>query len=109
MTHEARLVKMAAFFAGDDRAACLAGADAHVLLRELVTLVRGECPSVLNEDSGGDGALSYKIDKLLAGAGADALRDVKEIAEAVHYYTGEDVDALVLRYRDEHAPTEPTR
>lgn len=28
MTHEARLVKMAAFFAGDDRAACLAGADA---------------------------------------------------------------------------------
>ena len=42
-------------------------------------------------------------------AGADALRDVKAIAEAVHYYTGEDVDALVQRYRDEHAPTEPTR
>ena len=44
-----------------------------------------------------------------ARAGADALRREKEIAEAVHYYTGEDVDVLVLRYRDEHAPTEPTR
>ncbi len=34
-------------------------------------------------------------------AGAETLRREKEIAEAVHYYTGEDVDELVQRYRDE--------
>lgn len=34
-------------------------------IRELVTLVRGECPSLLDEDSGGDGRLSLAIDALL--------------------------------------------
>lgn len=37
------------------------------LLGELTALVRGECPSLLNEDSGGDGALSVKIDLFLKG------------------------------------------
>lgn len=36
------------------------------LLRELVALVRGECPSLLNEDSGGDVRLSMAIDAALA-------------------------------------------
>ena len=36
------------------------------LLRELVTLVRGECPALLNEDSGGDARLSLAIDDALA-------------------------------------------
>lgn len=36
------------------------------LLRELVTLVRGECPALLNEDSGGDARLSMAIDDALA-------------------------------------------
>ncbi len=35
-------------------------------LAELVALVRGECPSLLNEDSGGDAALSIAIDEVLA-------------------------------------------
>lgn len=35
-------------------------------LRELTAMVRGECPSLLNEDSGGNGDLSYQIEKLLA-------------------------------------------
>ncbi len=35
------------------------------LLRELVALVRGECPSLLNEDSGGDAKLSCDIDAAL--------------------------------------------
>ena len=35
------------------------------LLRELVALVRGECPSLLNEDSGGDAKLSCDIDEAL--------------------------------------------
>lgn len=35
-------------------------------LRELTAIVRGECPSLLNEDSGGNGELSYEIDTLLA-------------------------------------------
>ena len=36
------------------------------LLRELVTLVRGESPALLNEDSGGDARLSLAIDDALA-------------------------------------------
>lgn len=36
------------------------------LLRELAALVRGECPSLLNEDSGGDVRLSMAIDDALA-------------------------------------------
>lgn len=34
-------------------------------LRELAAMVRGECPSLLNDDSGGDGNLSLLIDDLL--------------------------------------------
>lgn len=34
-------------------------------LDELVAQVRGECPSLLNEDSGGDGDLSIEIDEAL--------------------------------------------
>lgn len=37
-------------------------------LRELTAMVRGECPSLLNEDSGGNGELSCEIDALLASA-----------------------------------------
>ena len=37
-------------------------------LGELVALVRGECPSLLNEDSGGNGGLSLEIDDLLTKA-----------------------------------------
>lgn len=36
------------------------------LLRELHTMVWGECPSLLNEDSGGDAALDMSIRELLA-------------------------------------------
>lgn len=35
------------------------------LLEELTAQVRGECPSLLNEDSGGDARLSYAIDSAL--------------------------------------------
>ncbi len=41
------------------------------LLRELVALVRGECPSLLNEDSGGDVRLSMAIDAALAAPPAE--------------------------------------
>lgn len=34
-------------------------------LSELQAIVRGECPSLLNEDSGGDGDLDYEIDLCL--------------------------------------------
>jgi Lar family restriction alleviation protein len=34
--------------------------------RELLAQVRGECPSLLNEDSGGDARLSIGIDEALA-------------------------------------------
>ena len=37
-------------------------------LGELVAIVRGECPSLLNEDSGGNGELSHCIDTALKGA-----------------------------------------
>lgn len=37
------------------------------LLGELVAMVRGECPSLLNEDSGGDAELSCRIDEALSG------------------------------------------
>lgn len=35
-------------------------------LRELDALVRGECPSLLNEDSGGNGRLALEIEKALS-------------------------------------------
>jgi hypothetical protein len=35
-------------------------------LRELYAQVKGECPSLLNEDSGGDGRLDLEIQELLA-------------------------------------------
>ncbi len=37
----------------------------HAALAELTALVRGECPAILNEDSGGDAALAIEIDSLL--------------------------------------------
>jgi hypothetical protein len=36
------------------------------LLTDLTALVRGECPSLLNEDSGGDARLALAIDAALA-------------------------------------------
>lgn len=38
------------------------------VLKDLVVLVRGEAPSLLNEDSGGDANLSLRIDAALAKA-----------------------------------------
>ena len=35
-------------------------------LTELYAQVKGECPSLLNEDSGGDAELDYEIEQLLA-------------------------------------------
>ena len=35
------------------------------LLQELHAQVKGECPSLLNEDSGGDAKLDLDIDELL--------------------------------------------
>ena len=45
-----------------------AAPDLYAALRDLAALVRGECPSTLNEDSGGDAALSLRIDGALAKA-----------------------------------------
>jgi hypothetical protein len=39
------------------------------LLRNLYLMVKGECPSLLNEDSGGDAALDIAISDLLAESG----------------------------------------
>jgi hypothetical protein len=44
-------------------------ARAEALLRELTATVRGECPRLLNEDSGGDARLSLAIDAFLAASG----------------------------------------
>lgn len=55
------------------------------LLRELVALVRGECPSLLNEDSGGDVRLSMAIDDALAAPPAEDARDY--VAELRDEYT----------------------
>lgn len=35
------------------------------LLKELYILVKGECPSLLNEDSGGDSKLAIEIEEIL--------------------------------------------
>lgn len=40
-------------------------AEIEKALRELHAQVWGECPSLLNEDSGGDGTLDLKIKELL--------------------------------------------
>ena len=52
------------------------------LLRELVALVRGECPSLLNEDSGGIVRLSMAIDDALAAPPAEDenARTVRSLA-----------------------------
>jgi hypothetical protein len=40
--------------------------EAVELLRNITALMRGECPRLLNEDSGGDGRLSCDIDAFFA-------------------------------------------
>lgn len=40
----------------------------QVTLEDLYALVRGESPRLLNEDSGGDGALALRISQLLSGS-----------------------------------------
>lgn len=49
--------------------------EAMELLRELTAIVRGECPSLLDEDSGGNSELSIEIDEILDG-GVCATPDV---------------------------------
>ncbi len=44
------------------------------LLAELYAQVRGECPSLLNEDSGGDGTLDLEIRTLLASVSPPSER-----------------------------------
>lgn len=49
-------------------------------LSELFAMVRGECPSLLDEDSGGNARLSLEIDTALSStAGASTLARVKEL------------------------------
>jgi hypothetical protein len=45
-------------------------AELEGLLSELVAMVRGECPSILDEDSGGSARLSMDIDAALGNAEA---------------------------------------
>lgn len=49
-------------------------ASLRAVLSELVALVRGECPSLLNEDSGGDARLSMTIDAALASLPSSSVR-----------------------------------
>jgi len=63
-------------------------------LRELTAMVRGECPSLLNEDSGGNGDLSYQIEKLLAvdpppsGASSVDAPIYRQVYIVTHYPEG---------------------
>jgi hypothetical protein len=41
---------------------------ARAALADLHVAVKGECPSILNEDSGGDAALDLRIERVLAGS-----------------------------------------
>jgi hypothetical protein len=45
-----------------------AAPDLLACLRELVALVRGECPRLLADDSGGNGDLDQQIDTVIAQA-----------------------------------------
>lgn len=56
------------------------------LLRELHALVLGECPSLLNEDSGGDGNLALDIQAALETEGAAPFG---WYCELVHERSGE--------------------
>ena len=51
-----------------EQIACLEASNARlsVLLMELYALVKGECPSLLNEDSGGNAKLSLEIVEAVA-------------------------------------------
>jgi hypothetical protein len=59
--------------------------EALQLLGELHALVKGECPSLLNEDSGGDAALDIRIAAALASPSATPPSDAgsREAAQAV--------------------------
>ena len=46
-------------------------------LQELVALVRGECPRLLDEDRDGDARLSIEIDAALSAVPSDSPADVK--------------------------------
>lgn len=53
------------------------------LLSDLTCLVRGECPSLLDEDSGGDSKLSMAIDDALSLAQSQPPSMADELAEAL--------------------------
>jgi hypothetical protein len=51
--------------------------EAVAALFELAAMVRGECPSLLNEDSGGDVKLSMEIDRITQAPAAKAIHTCK--------------------------------
>lgn len=64
---------------------------ARDLLGELVAIVRGECPSLLNEDSGGSAELSMRIDAALSRApepSSEGALPLPREVECVTYESG---------------------
>ncbi len=53
------------------------------LLSDLTCLVRGECPSLLDEDSGGDSKLSIAIEEAISLAQSQPPSMADELAEAL--------------------------
>lgn len=53
---------------GPDARLLTAAPDMYEALKELYAVVKGECPSLLDEDSGGDSRLALEIESALAKA-----------------------------------------
>lgn len=64
-------------------------------LRELHALVLGECPSLLNEDSGGCSRLDMEIDAILAGHAPATPMPTEKQKAAMHYGS---IGAISLGY-----------
>jgi len=56
------------FYEEEDAHILAASRDMYEALKELYAVVKGECPSLLDEDSGGDSRLALEIESVLAKA-----------------------------------------
>jgi hypothetical protein len=81
------------------------------LLRELFETVKGECPSLLNEDSGGDGDLCIAIEDCLRAADqptAVPCADCADWEKASEFYTDRINELYGRLAKYEGAPDQPT-
>jgi hypothetical protein len=72
------------------------------VLRDLHALVKGECPSLLNEDSGGDADLDLRIKAALSAPASEGWQGMETAPK-----DGDEAWVYGIGHNEEHADKEP--